>query len=244
MPDEASDSRSHGPVRHILKVQDDLWVDALRLAAVVESTLATSVTVLCNHRPDLAATVKANEREIDSREVALEAECLRVLALYEPVATDFRRVLTVLRVNRDLERIGDLAARIAKRAKKLARNVDPVPIPEPLETLAESAMLAVKGALDSLVRCDAETGRTVIAEDYRLDDYRRTVHGGLKAAIRENVDRLEDCLCLMDIARHLERVGDHARGIAQAVVYLKEGRIIRHVGAHRVPSEASLSSPD
>src|SRR3954447_21558480 len=133
-------SRNPGPStteRHVLKVQDNLWADALGLAAVVESALSLSVTALCHHRPELAADVKAIEREIDSREVAIERECLRVLALYEPVATDFRRVLTVLRVNRELERIGDLAVRIAKRAKKLARRPTPVTIPELLESLAE-----------------------------------------------------------------------------------------------------------
>src|SRR5579863_8309091 len=94
--------------RQVFKAQDNLWADALRLAAIVESTLSLSVTALCHHRPELVTEVKANEREIDRREVTIESECLRVLALYEPVASDFRRVLTILRVNRDLERIGDL----------------------------------------------------------------------------------------------------------------------------------------
>jgi phosphate transport system protein len=203
------------------------------LAAVVESTLATSVTALCHHRPDLAADVKAGEREIDRREVAIERECLRVLALYEPVASDFRRVLTVLRVNRDLERIGDLAARIAKRAKKLARGTNSLVIPEPLEALAEAAMQSVRGALDSLVNCDAQASRSLIAGDHRLDEYRRAVRAGLKESIRQDVDRIEDWLRLMDVARHLERVGDHAAGIAEAVIYMKEGQIIRHVGTSR-----------
>jgi phosphate transport system protein len=219
--------------RHVLKVQDNLWAEALRLAAVVESAFSLSVTALCHHRPDLAAEVKSIEREIDHREVAIERECLRVLALFEPVASDFRRVLTILRVNRDLERIGDLAARVAKRAKKLARGSSPVPIPEPLEALADAAMLSVRGALDSFTNCDAQSSRSLIAEDYRLDQYRRRVRAGLKEAIRSDVDRIEDWLQLMDVARHLERVGDHAAAIAEAVIYMKEGQIIRHGNAAR-----------
>jgi phosphate transport system protein len=233
--------------RHVLKVQDNLWADALGLAAVVESALSLSVTALCHHRSELAAEVKAIEREIDRREVAIESECLRVLALFEPVASDFRRVLTVLRVNRDLERIGDLAARIAKRTKKLARGPSPVPIPEPLEALAEAAVLSVRGALDSLVNCDAQSGRSVIAGDHRLDQYRRTVRAELKEAIRQDVDRVEEWLLLMDLARHLERVGDHAASIAEAVVYLKEGQIIRHFGAARasgLSNKRRHSNPD
>lgn len=220
---------SHGTGRHILKTLDELWVEALSFAAIVESTFATSVTVFCNQRPELAADVKAREREIDRKEVAIEAECLRVLALYEPVASDFRRVLTVLRVNRDLERIGDLAARIAKRARKLALSAAPVAIPEALEELAVAATQALGGALDSLAKCDATIGRSVISEDHHLSEYRRAVRGELKGAIRRDVARLDDWLYLMDIARHLERVGDHAKGIAEAVVYLKEGKIVRHV---------------
>jgi phosphate transport system protein len=233
-------SRSNfGPAnldRHTFKIQDNLWAEALGLAAVVESALSLSVTALCHHRPELAAEVKTIEREIDRREVAIESECLRVLALYEPVASDFRRVLTILRVNRDLERIGDLAARIAKRVKKLARGPSPVPIPEPLEDLAEAAILSVRGALDSLTNCDAKSSRSVIAEDHRLDQYRRTVRAGLKEAIRMDVNRVEDWLQLLDVARHLARVGDHAAGIAEAVVYMKEGQIIRHGDSARTAS--------
>jgi phosphate transport system protein len=225
--------------RHVLRVQDNLWAEALRLAAVVESALSLSVTALCHHQPELTAEVKLIEREIDRREVAIERECLRVLALFEPVASDFRRVLTILRVNRDLERIGDLAARVAKRAKKLARGSSPVPIPEPLEALADAAMLSVRGALDSFTKCDAQSSRSVIAEDYRLDQYRRRVRAGLIEAIRSDVDRIEDWLQLMDVARHLERVGDHAAAIAEAVIYMKEGQIIRHGNTARTAGPSS-----
>jgi phosphate transport system protein len=221
--------------RHVLRAQEDLWADALGQAAAVESAFALSVTALCHHRPELAAEVKASEREIDRREIAIERECMRVLALYEPMASDFRRVLTVLRVNHDLERISDLAARIAKRAKKLATGPSPLPIPEALEELAEAALGAVRDALDALARSDARTGRTVIAGDRRLDQSRRTVRAGLTDSIRRNPERVEDWLRLIDIARHLERVGDHAASIAEAVVYLKEGEIIRHVGGRLDP---------
>jgi phosphate transport system protein len=221
--------------RHVVRVQEALWAEALGQAAVVESAFALSVTALCHHRPELATEVKAREREIDCREVAIERECMRVLALYEPVASDFRRVLTVLRVNHDLERIGDLAARIAKRAKKLATDPSPLPIPEALEELAEAALGAVRDALDALVTSDARTGRTVIAGDRRLNQSHRTVRAGLMESIRRDPERVEDWFRLIDIARHLERVGDHAASIAEAVVYLKEGEIIRHVGGRLDP---------
>jgi phosphate transport system protein len=233
MATETTGKTSEGAIdltsdRHPLRVQEDLWAEALGLAAVVESALALSVMALCSHRAEPTAEVKAREREIDRREVRIESECLRVLVLYEPVASDFRRVLTVLRVNRDLERIGDLAVRIAKRTKKLTRGPVPTPIPEPLEALAEGALCAVRGALDALAQSDARSGRTVIAGDRRLDEYQRTVRAGLKESLRREPGRVDDWLRLIEIARHLERVGDHAVGIAEAVVFLKEGQIIRH----------------
>ncbi len=217
-----------GSDRHILRAQEDLWIDALRMAGVVESALTLSVTALCNGRPELAAEVKVREREIDRQEVGIERECLRVLALYEPVASDFRRVLTVLRVNRDLERISDLAARIAKRASKLSVDPSPVVIPETMDLLATGALDAVRSVLDALAKSDAGLARSVIAGDRQIDQWRQTVRAGLKASIRRDPAHVDDWLRLLDIARHLERVGDHAASIAEAVVYLNEGQIIRH----------------
>jgi phosphate transport system protein len=182
-----------------------------------------SITALRRDDPRLLSEVKTIEREINRREVAIECECFRVLALFEPLASDLRRVVTILRVNRELERIGDLAARIAKRAKKLARQPEPVPIPEHLEDLAEAAILSVRGALESFTSGDANSGRSVIADDDRLDDHRRSVRSELKRAIRNDAERLDQWLQLMDVARHLERVGDHATAIAKSAIYMKEG---------------------
>lgn len=217
-----------GSERHILRAQEDLWVEALRMAGVVEAALAMSVNALCNGRPELAAEVKLRERDVDRQEVKIERECLRVLALYEPVASDFRRVLTVLRVNRDLERISDLAARIAKRAGRFAVLSTPLPIPEPLETLAGEALDAVRKALDALAKSDADAARAVITGDRQIDRLHRAVRDDLTESIRREPERVQDWLRLLDTARHLERVGDHAASIAETVVYLNDGQIIRH----------------
>jgi phosphate transport system protein len=226
----ACQSDAAGPGGHVFKAYDHLWAEALRLATVVEAALAKSVAALCGQRPELAAEVKATEREIDRSEVEIEHECLRILALYEPLASDFRRVLAILRINRDLERIGDLAARIAKRAKKLVGLPDHPPVPEMLEVLAQGALRAVRASLDALVAVDAQLGRTVIARDHVLNRHRRTVGAGLKESIRREPGRIEMWLWLIDIARDLERIGDHASGIAESVIYLQEGQIVRHGG--------------
>jgi phosphate transport system protein len=198
------------------------------MASIVEAAIVLSLRALCDGRPELAAEVKQYEKDIDRREVTIERECLRVLALYEPVACDLRRVLTILRINRDLERIGDLAARIAKRVKRIAKGSGPIPISEPLEALARGAANSFHDALDALVRSDAEAARSVLSRDRQVDKHRRIVLKSLKASLVTEPERVDVWLRLMNIARNLERVGDHAVHIAEAVVYLKEGRLIRH----------------
>lgn len=222
--------------RHFLRDMEGLWENVLKLAAVVETALATSVKALCDGRADLAAEVKGGENAINDWEVRIERECLRVLALHQPVATDLRRVAAILKINGDLERIGDLADHIATRARKLASKVPPTPIPPQLEAMAREAMNQVHDALDALVKSDTDLARAVISGDRGVDRLRQAVLKELKDAIRADPDRLNTFLRLINTARNIERVADHATNIAEAVIYLKEGDIIRHVGDRRISS--------
>lgn len=220
--------------RHFLRDMEGLWGEILKLAAVVESALSTSVRALCDGRADLAAEVKGGEKAIDRWEVKIEQQCLKVLALHQPVASDLRRVAVVLKINNDLERMADLAEHIAKRAKKLASATQVIPIPQRLETMAREALGAVHDSLDALVKCDADLARIVIASDRRVDHHRRAVLKELKVAIQQNPEQVSMWLRLINTARNFERIADHATNIAEAVVYLKEGDIIRHIAGHRV----------
>ncbi len=204
--------------RHFLRDMEGLWRQILKLAAVVETTLNTSVRALCDGRADLAAEVKFEEESIDRWEVQIERDCLKVLALHQPVASDLRRVAAILRINGDLERMADLARHIAKRARKLAEEPLGRALPRGLEAMASEALGQVRVAL----------ARSVILGDRKVDRYRRAVIGELKQAIRDDPDRLDAWLRLINAARNLERIADHATNIAEAVVYLKEGDIIRH----------------
>lgn len=215
--------------RHFLRDLEALWGGVLKLAAVVEEALDRSVRALCDGRADLADEVCGEERDVDRREVQLERDCLKVLALHQPVASDLRRVASVLKVNGDLERISNLARNIAKRVKKLAKS-DPAafPIPQDLESMALEALAQVRDSLDALTRSNATLARNVIAGDGRVDRHYRVVLSALKDQIRHDPDRLNTWLRLINTARNLERIADHATNIAEAVVYLKEGDIIRH----------------
>ena len=217
--------------RHFLRDLESLWAGVLTLAAVVEDALNLSVRALCDGRADLAAEVKGGDRSVDRWEVQIERECLKILALHQPVACDLRRVAAVLKINGNLERMSDLAGNIARRVRKQAQSSDPGvrPIPRQLESMALETLEQVRDSLDALAKSDAVLARAVIAGDRRVDRRYRAVLAELKAEIRRDPDRLNTWLRLINTARNLERIADHATNIAEAVVYLKEGDIIRHV---------------
>jgi phosphate transport system protein len=214
--------------RHFLRDLEGLWGGVLTLAAVVEDALNRSVRALCDGRADLADEVRGDERAVDRWEVRIERDCLKVLALHQPVASDLRRVAAVLKISGDLERMGDLARHIAKRVKKLADDPLAFPVPEPLEALAVRALGQVRDGLDALANCDADHARAVIAADAAVDRLYRAVLKGLKQSIRAHPDRVDNWLRLVNTARNLERIADHAANIAASVIYLKDGDIVRH----------------
>jgi phosphate transport system protein len=215
--------------RHFLRDMERLWGEILRMAAVVEVALNTAVRALCDVRADLAAEVRGGENAINRLDVEIERDCLKILALHQPVASDLRRVASVLKIDRDLERMADLAEHIANRARKLARAPQATPIPPELETMALEVLEQVRECLDALVKADADRARAVIASDRGIDRRRNAVVRELKDAIRRDPERLNDWLRLINTARNLERVADHATNIAETVIYMKEGDIIRHV---------------
>ena len=226
--DPAWDADRVSICRHFLRDMENLWGEVLKLAAVVESALGTSIRALCDGRAELVAEVAGDEAEVDRWEVRIEQLGLKILALHQPVASDLRRVAAVLRINGDLERMADLAEHIARRAKKVVGSSKPVPIPLEIEAMASEALESVHGSLDALTRGDVELARKVIAGDRQIDRHRRAVHRELKESIRRDPDRVSTWLRLINISRNLERVADHATNIAEGVVYIKEGRIIRH----------------
>lgn len=228
--------------RHFLRDMERLWGEVLRMAAVVEMALNTAVRAVCDVRADLAAEVTGGEHAINTLDVEIERECLKILALHQPVASDLRRVAAVLKIDRDLERMADLAEHIANRARKLAREHPPIQVPEELEAMALEVLAQVRECLEALAHADAERARVVIARDRGIDRRRGVVLRKLKDAIRKQPERLNAWLRLINIGRNLERVADHATNISESVIYMKEGDIVRHVDdRRRVISEESES---
>jgi phosphate transport system protein len=206
---------------------EGLWADILKLAAVVEDALIQSIRALCNGQVELAKQLKHQKYTMDRWEIQIERQCVRVLALHQPVASDLRRVTTVLKINGDLERLCDLARHIAKRVKKLTSDPRAFPIPQSLENLALSALSQIRDSLDALTQSDVARAQTVIAADCRIDLDYRAVQKQLKTELISDPERVSTWLRLVNTARNLERIADHAVKIAESVIYLKEGEILR-----------------
>ncbi len=126
------------PARRAHRSVQALWAELLSLSLVVQTALVTALRALVEGRAGVAAEVKSQERSVDRREIVIEQECLRILALYDVTASDLRRMITVLKVNRDLERLAGLATQVARKVEKLTRDPDRVPLPEPLKALVDN----------------------------------------------------------------------------------------------------------
>jgi phosphate transport system protein len=227
--DSAEPSGSAGKpiVRHVVADQEVLWREFLAMARAVVESLAKGVDAICEGRLEVIPEVKDVEEESDREEVRIEQECLRILALYEPVASDLRRLATIMKVTRDWERIADVAARIARRARKLARKAADAPAPDALKSLAREVLARVRDAYDALAQADAGGARTLIETDRSIDRQYRRLRKALKEQIRQGTPHLTACLQWLGTARNLERIADHATEIAQMTVYLAEGTFIR-----------------
>lgn len=198
----------------------------LELTAVVEGRVQQSIQALINVDKELAQQVLSGDDEVDRMEVDLEEECLKVLALHQPVATDLRLIVSVLKMNNDLERMADLAVNISQRAVELA--VAPIPAPYDLQRMGDQIQTMLKMSLDSLVQQDSELARKTIRMDDVVDAQHKENFDHVKTAIRNNPDQIDSLVLYLSISRYMERIADLATNIAEDVVYLIDGDIIRH----------------
>lgn len=212
---------------HLIRQMDQLKQKILFVGSLVEEAIANAVSALNKRDEGMAQKVLSEDDEIDRMEVEVEEECLKILALYQPVASDLRFVIAVLKINNDLERMGDLAKNIAKRVIYISR-AEPVNLPLDFHAMAERAQEMVKLSLDALVSADAKTAREVRQADDSLDKMRRGLHEKIRAAMRTTPDLTESLLKYYSIAKHLERIGDMAVNVAEDVTYMVEGEIVRH----------------
>jgi phosphate transport system protein len=212
---------------HFQREIDKLKLQILEMCANVEEAVSDAVKAVETRDVALATSVLEHENQTNAKEVDIEEECLKILPLHQPVAADLRYLIAVLKINNDLERIGDLAAHIAQGAQLLCE-MPPIEIPLQLGEMAATSQHMLKKVLDAFVNVDLAAARGIRLADSELDALNRAMTARLKAEISRRPEHLEPLLKLMHICRHLERIGDHATNIAEDLIYLIEGKIVRH----------------
>ncbi|HPQ39634.1 MAG TPA: phosphate signaling complex protein PhoU [bacterium] len=212
---------------HFVKEIERLKTRILSLSAYVEESVIMAVKALNNRDGDLAREVLQRDRKVDQAEVDLEEECLKILALHQPVAQDLRFIIAVLKINNDLERIGDLAANIAFRAEKFAQR-QRFDIPADLLEMAERTKSMLTNGLDALVNLDVAVAEQVCRDDDIVDELQQKIYDYAKGEIQSNPEKFGTYFKLTEISHQLERIADLATNIAEDVVYMVEGRIMRH----------------
>ena len=212
---------------HLQREIDKIKRDLLLICSIVEEQVYKAIRALFDHDAELAREVQAMDEEVDRREINLEEDCLRTLALHQPVAIDLRQLVSALKINNDLEVIGDLAVNIARKAAVLATET-PIEIPADFADMGKRTQAMLRKSLDSLVQMDTAQARDVCACDDEVDQLKRSIRGQIEQQLRREPERVGSMLRLLSVSRNLERIADGAANIAEEVIYLVDGRIVRH----------------
>ncbi|HSW46525.1 MAG TPA: phosphate signaling complex protein PhoU [Phycisphaerae bacterium] len=215
---------------HMHREIDKLKKHILALGALVEENVQLSLKALSTGDKSLADRVLDRDEEIDRKEVAIEEECLKILALYQPVAVDLRFVVALLKINNDLERVGDQAVNIANKVEITARagNASLLHVFE--SVMVDKALWMLRESLNALVNMDTGLARKVRATDDEVDNLKGEAREAFLREITKKPDHARTLLALFGAARNIERMADLACNIAEDVIYMVEGNIVRHGG--------------
>ncbi len=209
--------------RKIEKLNSEL----LSLGALVEENVQLAVKAIERKDADLATRVIDGDLEIDRKEVDLEEECLEILALHQPVAVDLRHIVAVLKINKDLERAGDLAVNIAETAIHLSGEPKMI-IPQDYFIMAQKTYAMLRKSLDSFVNMNIEGSYQVLQEDDEVDRMKHTLHKRFEEYVGKGPESPSNLIHLFLVSRHLERIADLATNVAEEVIYMVTGEIVRH----------------
>ncbi len=199
----------------------------LSLGALVEDRVQAASKSILAFDAKLASKIIETDQEIDDREIEIEEECLKVLALHQPVAVDLRFLIAVIKINNDLERIGDQAVNIAERVEIIVRQRQ-CDFSFDYSEMCQKAQEMLNKSLDSLVNLDSDLALMVLQMDDEVDKIKSEAYDEIKVFMHQNSDCIGYLINLLLISRHLERLADHATNIAEEVIYLTEGEIVRH----------------
>lgn len=216
--------------KHLDHEIENLKKQILSLAAFVEESVAKSVAAINARDSELGQQVIDFDSHIDALEVEVEEECLKLLALHQPVAHDLRFIVACIRLNSDLERIGDLAVNIGERAVFLASVAEASEKPLDVGAMARLVRRMLSDALNALVNLDPPLARKVCSMDDEADAMHRDTFRRVEDAVRRHPTEFPILTHYLSVSRYLERIADHATNIAEDVIYMVEGEIVRHRG--------------
>jgi len=213
--------------RHFHQELKELKEDLLKMGGLVEGAIHNAVSGLVSRDSHLAEKTIKEDENINTREISIEKKCLELIALQQPMAADLRFIVSALQITKDLERMGDQAVNIAERA--LILNQEP-PV-KPFIDLPKMAMLVesmVKDSLDAFVNRDVKKARNVYEGDDQVDNYNEKIFHELLSFMIKDQSTINRAVYLILIGRSLERIADHATNIAEDVIYMVEGKVIKH----------------
>ena len=223
---------------HLQNDLDRLKRELLQMGSLVEEATNKAITSIVQRDPVMAREVLEGDDVIDSKELQVEDQCLKILALHQPVASDLRFLIATIKVNNDLERMGDLAQNIAERAVYLSSQ-KPIDVHIDFQRLLDRARGMVKQSLDALVNADSELARRVCEQDSEVDELNRHMFVVLEDLMRREPLSVERAVQTLSVARHLERIADLATNIAEDIVFMVEGEVIRHRARPRSSSQGT-----
>ena len=204
----------------------------LSLGAKVEEQVRMATQAVETHDAELAQQIIKSDYDVDEMEVEIEEECLKILALHQPVAVDLRFLIAVIKINNDLERIGDQAVNIAERVDVISKR-DLSEFFFDYTAMGEKVQDMLKMSLDALVNMDYDIAYSVVMRDDEVDQIKVDAYDRIKKAMSKHPDKIGYLINLLLISRHLERLADHTTNIAEEVIYLIEGEIVRHAAYNR-----------
>ena len=212
---------------HLLREIERLKKQVILLSGAVETNVENAVRSIEKRDIGIARRVIDSDSRIDQWEIDVEEECLKLLALYQPVAIDLRFIVAVLKINSDLERIGDEAVNISERSIRINSQPKPAGFFD-FPAIFRKVQIMLNKSLDALVNLDASSAREVLSSDDEIDEMVHQTFHQVKSEIRQHPDQVDPLIESLRVCRHLERIADHATNIAEDIIYMIEGRIVRH----------------
>lgn len=209
-----------------------LTTQFLELAGHVEEAMMNAFNAVLTNDSELAGKVAQGDNIIDSREVMFEEECLKVLALYQPVARDLRFIIALLKINNDMERIADLAGNMASRVIAL-EGEERLPIPFDFKSMSETVQNMLKNVMSSFTHYDPAFVTSIFEDESKIDSMHRTMYRNIKEEIMKNPGKINVYITYISYSRYIERMADHIVNIAEDIHYLIGGKIIRHSDVSR-----------